>query len=52
VQCVGDGGGFVVVVAVAGAEEFPYFGEGECDEAAVFWCVGVGFGWVGWRVVV
>src|SRR5664279_5369417 len=53
-QCVGPGGGFVavVVVAAADAEEFTYFGEAERDEAAVFWCVGVGLGRAGRRVVV
>ena len=52
VQCVGEVGGFVVVVAATGVEKPAYFGDGECDEAAGFWCCGVGFGWVGRRVVV
>src|SRR5664279_5379335 len=52
VQCVGEVGGFVVVVAATGVEKPAYFGDGECDEAAGCWCCGVGFGWVGRRVVV
>src|SRR5664279_3893202 len=52
-QCVGPGGGFVAVVVVAAdAEEFKYFVEAEREEAAVFWCVGVGLGRAGRRVVV
>jgi len=51
-QRVGDGGGLAAVVIAAGVEESAYFGEGECDQAAAFRFGGVGFGRVGWWIVV